>query len=333
MLTNYSTHIAGVWHHCKLRDNGSYEGYAIPEDNPYDRNAIAIYTNSGKKVGYIPKDETLAFRFWSNGASKMPCKLFIEINSKYPEQSASSVQFTNPNQLHKSTDKYIGKSVHLSGYFPNIWGVLEALEACGMTIHSRLRMDTDYVIYDDGITDAVKKKQGDEKYHFEVIEAPTLLGEIFYTPTIDYRGKEIAFAHSPIDKLTDMLKSELMFYGATIVPNYKKKTTDIVVIPEKGASYSQAEKSLADGKVVLSEYEMLSTFGNVSVLPDEHSRRVKTGNTYEWKVELTTAPEEGVNHTRNEGQAKKSSSTKNNSGCLSVIILTVLIASALSIIF
>lgn len=45
-------------------DNALLEfGYVMPEpSNPYDKNAIAVYTLKGKHVGYIPKESTRHFR-------------------------------------------------------------------------------------------------------------------------------------------------------------------------------------------------------------------------------------------------------------------------------
>ncbi len=332
MLSNYSTYIAGVWHHCKESDNGYYDGYVVSENNPYDPHAIAVYTNAGKKVGYIPRAETRVFRFWSNGVEKMPCKLRIVINPEYPRQSISEINFDSPELSHTASEKYAGKSVHLSGQFLNIFGVKNALENSGMIVNSRLRRDTDYVIYDEGLTDSVSQKHNDDKYHFESLYAPKFLGEVFSTSEIDFRGKEIAFAHNSIDYLSDLLKSELMFYGATIVPKYRRSTTDIVVIPEKGASYSQAEKALTDGKTVMSEYELLSMFGNISILPEEHKRRLKSGNDYKWKDSELSSPETSTAKSEPKlTQTIQISIPANNtkkSGCLSVVVLAMLVGIA-----
>lgn len=331
MLSKYSTYIAGIRHYCKPDDNGLYSGYAKHEDNAFDPDAIAIYTDSGKKVGFVPKDQTSFLRFWSNGKSVVPCKFSVYINPDYPRESAANVEFENEGAPYQAPDKYYGKSVHLSGHFRNVWGAKEALAAAGLTIHPRLKMDTDYVIYDEGITEAVAKKQEDSKYRFGVLYAPVFLGRIFSTPSIDFRGKEIAFAHSSLDRLSDLLKSELMFYGATITSKYKK-ATDTVVIPEKGASYSQANKAVIDGKPVVAEYDLLSKFGDISFLPDEHSRRVRAGSAYEWSNQKQ--PEAPIRETpTSESSCARisieidNSPEEKSSGCASAVAIVIVIAA------
>lgn len=75
---NYLCKIAGVLHRNNVQDIGGFLGYVCSEPtNPYDKNAIAIYRNDGKHVGYIPKDETKDFREWS-AKENLPCVGFIK---------------------------------------------------------------------------------------------------------------------------------------------------------------------------------------------------------------------------------------------------------------
>lgn len=76
--------IAGVQHHCTGADVGGFLGYVAPEENnPYDKNACAVYRNDGKLVGYIPKDELTEYRQWS-GCKPLNCIGFIKTGTEVP---------------------------------------------------------------------------------------------------------------------------------------------------------------------------------------------------------------------------------------------------------
>lgn len=63
----YYTRIAGVQHNNSKEDIGGFLGYVSSDSgNAYDRNAIAIYRNDGKLVGFIPREEADKFREWSS---------------------------------------------------------------------------------------------------------------------------------------------------------------------------------------------------------------------------------------------------------------------------
>ena len=75
---DYLCKIAGVQYRNDAQDIGGFLGYVCSEPtNPHDKNAIAIYRNDGKHVGYIPKDETKDFREWS-AKENLPCVGFIK---------------------------------------------------------------------------------------------------------------------------------------------------------------------------------------------------------------------------------------------------------------
>ena len=75
---DYLCKIAGVQYRNDVQDIGGFLGYVRSEPtNPHDKNAIAIYRNDGKHVGYIPKDETKDFREWS-AKENLPCVGFIK---------------------------------------------------------------------------------------------------------------------------------------------------------------------------------------------------------------------------------------------------------------
>lgn len=69
--TEYFCKIAGAHH--RNKDEGAFIGVVTNDpDNEYDKNAIAIYRNDGKLMGYIPRDEQRDFRKWSN-RDPLPC--------------------------------------------------------------------------------------------------------------------------------------------------------------------------------------------------------------------------------------------------------------------
>ncbi len=74
----FYSRIAGVQYHCTDTEVGGFLGYVAPEtNNPYDKNACAVYRNDDKLVGYIPKDELTEYRQWS-GRKSLPCVGFVK---------------------------------------------------------------------------------------------------------------------------------------------------------------------------------------------------------------------------------------------------------------
>lgn len=74
----YLCKIAGVQYRNDVQDIGGFLGHVCSEPtNPHDKNAIAIYRNDGKLIGYIPKDEIKDFREWS-AKDNLPCVGFIK---------------------------------------------------------------------------------------------------------------------------------------------------------------------------------------------------------------------------------------------------------------
>lgn len=75
---DYFCKIAGVQYRNDEQDIGGFLGYVRSEpNNPHDKNAIAIYRNDGKLIGYIPKNETKDFREWS-AKENLPCVGYIK---------------------------------------------------------------------------------------------------------------------------------------------------------------------------------------------------------------------------------------------------------------
>lgn len=74
----YYCKIAGVQYRNSKQDIGGFVGYVRSEpDNSHDKNAIAVYRNDNKLLGYIPKDEQKSFREYSE-KENLPCVGFIK---------------------------------------------------------------------------------------------------------------------------------------------------------------------------------------------------------------------------------------------------------------
>ena len=73
----YHTKISGITYNNTKFDVGGYFGVIYHDtENEYDKNAIAILTNSGRLVGYIPKNETSKLREWCD-RNFLPCVFYI----------------------------------------------------------------------------------------------------------------------------------------------------------------------------------------------------------------------------------------------------------------
>ncbi len=81
---DYFCAIADVQHHNSTQDIGGFLGYVCPEPtNQYYKNAIAVYRNDKKLIGYIQKDEQKSFRKWSD-KDFLPCIGFIKAGDNTP---------------------------------------------------------------------------------------------------------------------------------------------------------------------------------------------------------------------------------------------------------
>lgn len=70
--------IAGVQYRNDKEDVGGFFGYVkLEPENEFDPNAVAIYRNDGKLIGYIPKDMTREYREWTS-EERRPCVGFID---------------------------------------------------------------------------------------------------------------------------------------------------------------------------------------------------------------------------------------------------------------
>lgn len=75
--TEYTCKIAGITHHASSNDFGGFVGVIYPDaSNPYDSNAVGIYNEKGKLLGYIPSGDLGEFREWAT-RYPLPCIGYI----------------------------------------------------------------------------------------------------------------------------------------------------------------------------------------------------------------------------------------------------------------
>lgn len=104
---DYFCAIAGVQHHNNAQDIGGFLGYVCPEPtNQYDKNAIAVYRNDKKLIGYIPKDEQKSFREWSN-KDFLPCVGFIKDGDEAPLYGKVKVIDEDPDETEFEVIRFI----------------------------------------------------------------------------------------------------------------------------------------------------------------------------------------------------------------------------------
>ena len=105
--TDFYTKIAGAHYRNDAKDIGGFLGYVKPEPtNPYDKNAIAIYRNDGKLLGYIPKEETNDFREWSS-KDFLPCVGYIKDGDEVAIYGRVKVLDTDPEEVELEVVKYV----------------------------------------------------------------------------------------------------------------------------------------------------------------------------------------------------------------------------------
>lgn len=107
---SFNTYIAGVNHHCNYSDVGGFVGVVAPEpNNPYDKNAVAIYRNgaSPKLLGYIGKSELNPYRKWCKN-KPFTCVGYIMPGDDAPVYGRIKViKPYNEDFIKAETDSYI----------------------------------------------------------------------------------------------------------------------------------------------------------------------------------------------------------------------------------
>lgn len=104
---DYFCKIAGVQYRNDAQDIGGFLGYVSSEPtNPHDKNAIAIYRNDGKRIGYIPKDEVKDFREWS-AKENLPCVGFIKDGDEVALYGKVKIIDADPDETDLEIVKFV----------------------------------------------------------------------------------------------------------------------------------------------------------------------------------------------------------------------------------
>lgn len=319
--------IAGIDHYCTENDEGKYDGYIkAEENNQYDRNAIAIYTNSGKLVGYIPKDENIDLRIWSKGKTDLRCQFRIKHNDTdyWPFFDTWVTVFDNAYQLDENNPLY-GKNIAFSGDFVGLFSVDEMKGFCKSfgAVVGLVNKNTDIVVYDYGVTETVKKKSESEAYHFEMMHYLDVIKLATSTNTENrFYGKNVAFAfnyNSTIHKYRYVLQY-LLENGANVSFRYKK-STDILIDRKSGSKLKVVMEAEKAGKEIITDNDLIRSFGyaasdDVLSLEYEDDKTESKSGERKPKIEIKNVSVEVVDDKQNQ-----------NSGCMVTILALTLISA------
>lgn len=138
----YYTKIAGVQHRNGKKDIGGFLGYVCSEpNNPYDKNAIAVYRNDNKLLGYISKDEVTDYRKWS-AKENLPCVGFIKAGDDVPLFGKVKIIDTDKDETDLIVAQYVKWIVSNFGtkFIPNGFSV---------NTDKELRTKTDWIDFLD----------------------------------------------------------------------------------------------------------------------------------------------------------------------------------------
>ena len=99
--------IAGVQQRNTVEDVGAFLGFVKPDpNNPYDPNAVGIYTNDRRHVGYISHAELGKYRRWAT-KEVLPCVGFIKEGDEVPLFGKVKVMDTDTEEVELITAQYV----------------------------------------------------------------------------------------------------------------------------------------------------------------------------------------------------------------------------------
>lgn len=120
----FNTFIAGINHHCDKSDIGGFVGIVAPEpNNPYDKNAVAIYRSNfnPKLLGYIGKSDLAKYRKWCE-CKPFTCVGYITEGDDAPVYGRLKViKPYNEKFVRDETDSYVRWMINKYGeaFLPN----------------------------------------------------------------------------------------------------------------------------------------------------------------------------------------------------------------------
>ena len=324
----FYSNIAGVEHYCTEKDEGNYDGYIkAEENNQYDSNAIAVYTNNGKLIGYIPKDENINFRIWSKGKTDFRCNFKIKHTASYYFPFDTSLTIIDNSYLVDENNPLYGKNIAFSGDFV---GLIYADEMKGFcksfgAIVGPVNKNTDIVVYDYGATEAVKNKLESGNYHFKMMFYLDVIKLAVSTNKENrFYGKNVAFAfnYNGVNRKYRYILQYLLENGANVYFKYKKSID--ILIERKGSSKLKAViEAEKDGKEIITDNDLIRSFGyeisdNVTVIENASTVSEIVSTVSENELD-TKEPKTEIK--RNSANKKQ----KQGNGCMaSILFLTLL---------
>ena len=72
MRTPFKCFLSGLYYHAKDFESGKYEGFVVPENNPHDPNALAVYEKSSKRLKLYKLTAEVQFGKEDNFPTKKP---------------------------------------------------------------------------------------------------------------------------------------------------------------------------------------------------------------------------------------------------------------------
>ena len=327
----YSSEIAGINHYCTIQDEGDYTGYTKAEEtNPYDNNAIAIYLDNGKLVGYIPKYDNINFRIWSKGKTSLKCFIRIRVNEGY-KHTFFDTQITvfDTYPISEQNPLY-GKNIHFSGdtdWYTNYgFGLKEFCESYGAIV-GNLKKATDYVVYDKGVTETIKTKSENHAYHFQMITYWDLVklatsqneGNKFF-------GKNVAFSYmyNPNIAKQKYILQYLIENGANVSFRYSNNI-DILIDRKEYGKVRIAQKAEADGKEIILDTDLIKSYG-YAISDNDATTIIQKASLKQEAIEHTPKIEVKSISIEIVDSKHSEENKKGNTGCILSIIVAILIA-------
>lgn len=101
------TYIAGTYYHTSIHDIGGFCGWVENDkENEQDPNAMAIYNNKGKHLGFIPAKELSDYRNWCD-AEPQPCVGLIYVEEGQIRGRVKILRPCNKEFLETEFSKYL----------------------------------------------------------------------------------------------------------------------------------------------------------------------------------------------------------------------------------
>lgn len=311
--------IAGLYYHYKSYMPNSMNGVIKAEpNNPEDTKAIGIYSDNFGLIGYIPKDYTAIVRTWAE--SDMPilrCKISLSVEEEYGRYYGNILILANIEDKVLN-NPFNGKHVYLCKNGFNLTGFQYIVESCGAKIDNRLSKLTDFVIYEDELTEVASKKFGQEGYHFETLNSIEFIQRAI--PLEDRNpllyGKTVTLSSVSDSLLNEYLRNYILINGGIYRENYSKIKTQVVILKSDHATQVET-KAKKDGKTVLNVRDILPELSELLSYREPQSKNLISND-----IPLTSSK---TTNSNTEIRLNTQIKTAKSSGCIVILILALIL--------